>query len=92
MTLPVLKSGDLFPANSTLSAFELKTKLKSRVALWEAAGLGKQPGSLDKNMSICRGINQKAYDWALNHAEASVSELDAFLLHHLFEFGEGYPI
>lgn len=46
--------------------------MKSRVAVWEAAGLGKQDGNLDNNMSICRNVNQAAYEWALDHADPSV--------------------
>lgn len=35
--------------------------------------MGKQnSGKTDMNMSICRDINQLAYDWALNNADPSV--------------------
>ena len=52
-----------------LSALELRAKIKSRVAAWEAAGLGNQPGSVDKNNTICREINEHALSWALANAD-----------------------
>lgn len=73
VTMPVLKSGDLFPssANSTpLSAFELKVKFKSRQALWDASGVGGSSAS-DANLTVCKEINQKAYEWALANAGAA---------------------
>jgi len=75
LTMPILKAGDLFPNSSSapVSAFELRSKMKSRQASWEAAGLGKQDDSkTDKNNNMCKAINQAAYDWALQHADASV--------------------
>eukprot|EP00656_Telonema_subtile_P021149 TRINITY_DN2218_c0_g1_i1.p1 TRINITY_DN2218_c0_g1~~TRINITY_DN2218_c0_g1_i1.p1 ORF type:complete len:497 (-),score=100.11 TRINITY_DN2218_c0_g1_i1:145-1635(-) len=75
LTMPVLKAGHLFPnASSTpVSAFELKSKMKSREAVWEAAGFGPQDDSkTDKNNSMCKVVNQAAYDWALAHADPSV--------------------
>lgn len=77
LTLPVSKAGDLFPNKSAapLSFYEFKTKLKSRVASWEAAGLGAQSGDLDtKNNTMCRAVNEEAYAWALSNAEESVRE------------------
>jgi len=71
VTMPVLKAGDLFPGNTTLSAIELKTKFKSREAVWtaiEASG----SSTADQNNSICQLINERAYAWALANAEASV--------------------
>lgn len=70
LTMPVLKSGDLFPDNATVSAYEMKAKIKSRQVIWEAAGLGKQ--DKDNNLTFCQTINEKAYAWALEHAEPSV--------------------
>jgi len=74
LTMPVLKAGDLFPnaSSAPLSAFELRTKLKSRKVTWESAGLGKQDSSVDDNMTICRDVNQAAYDWAIAHADPSI--------------------
>jgi len=73
LTMPVYKAGDLFPNASSqpLSAIELRSKLKSRTAVWEAAGLD-APSSVDSNLTFCKDINQLAYDWALQHAESSV--------------------
>lgn len=79
VTMPVLKAGDLFPAsNPPLSAYELKTKFKSREAIWKAAAGGGSPKD-DKNYTICKSINQAAYDWALAHADPLVKQrfLDA---------------
>lgn len=73
LTMPVPGGGALFP-NATsppLSALEMRAKLKSRQTLWEAAGLS-PPSSVDKNNSVCREINQAAWDWALAHAEPTV--------------------
>lgn len=75
VTMPIYKAGDLFPNASAapLSAFEMRTKLKSRQAVWESAGLGPQDsGKTDKNMTMCRAVNELAYVWALQHADASV--------------------
>ena len=77
LTLPVSKAGDLFPNKSAapLSFYEFKTKLKSRVAAWEAAGLGAQSADLDKkNNTMCRAVNEEAWAWALSNAEESVRE------------------
>ena len=77
LTMNVNGSGSLFP-NATdppLSALELRTKMKSRKILWEAAGLGTQSGDVDKkNMTICRRANQMAWDWAMDNAAADVAE------------------
>merc|ERR1719326_1887742 len=80
LTMPISKAGDLFPDESAppLSAFELRAKIKSRQVLWEAAGLT-PPAGIDKNQSVCRAINQAAYDWALGHADSAVRA--TFLAH-----------
>jgi hypothetical protein len=75
LTMNVNGSGTLFPNASSppLSALELRTKMKSRKIIWEAAGLGKQSGDVDKkNMTLCKEANQMAWDWALENADASV--------------------
>ena len=82
LTMPVPKAGALFPnaSSAPLSVFELRTKLKSRQVTWETAGLGKQSSDVDKkNLTICRDVNQAAYDWALAHADATVKA--QFLAH-----------
>ena len=72
VTQSVVKSGDLFPANvTTLSAFELKTKVKSRQAVWQKAGLGSGSDALDKVPNLCKDVNQKAYEWALANADTA---------------------
>lgn len=71
----VLQAGDLFPEDAVvLSAFELKTKFKSRQAIWERAGLGKGTPDLDQGTNQCKEINEQAYQWALDNAEPSVRE------------------
>ena len=74
LSMDVHHSDSLFPENvsAPLSAFELKTKLKSRAEVYAAAGVNATNGDVDKNTTMCRSVNQAAYDWALNHAEASV--------------------
>ena len=37
----------------------------------QAAGATATP-SVDKNMSMCRSVNERAYDWALSHADPTV--------------------
>lgn len=74
VTMPVLKAGPLFPFNNTLSAYELKTKVKSRQAIWAQAGLGPGSPALDKNASLCKDVNQLAYDWALDNADPTVRD------------------
>jgi hypothetical protein len=76
VSMAILKAGDLFPSDeSVLSAFELRTKFKSRQATWERAGFGSGTDELDQGTNVCRDINQQAYDWALANAEPSVREL-----------------
>ena len=75
LTMNVNGSGVLFPNASAppLSALELRTKMKSRQTLWEAAGLGKQSVDVDKkNLTLCRAANQLAWDWAMSNADADV--------------------
>jgi hypothetical protein len=76
LTMSVNGSGTLFPNASAappLSALELRTKMKSRKIIWEAAGLGKQSGDVDKkNMTLCKRANQMAWDWALTNADSDV--------------------
>lgn len=56
LTMNVNGSGNLFPNTSSvpLSALELRTKMKSRKIIWEAAGLGKQSGDVDKKNQILK--------------------------------------
>ena len=75
LTMNVNGSGTLFPnaSDMPLSALELRTKMKSRQILWEAAGLGKQSGDIDKkNMTLCKNANQMAWDWAMSNADPAV--------------------
>ena len=73
VTQPVLKAGELFPADAVvLSAFEFKTKFKSRQAIWSEAGLGKGTEDLDQGTNNCKLINEQSYQWALENAEPSV--------------------
>lgn len=70
-----------------VTASEYRTKLKSREALQQQAGLkGVNFTETDKlNSETCRKINQAAYDWALS--KASPKALDRFKKHgQPFEF------
>jgi hypothetical protein len=71
VTMPIYDSRDsldtgLYPITAT----EFRTKLKSRQAVWEAAGAtGVNYTATDRyNTSICQAINQAAYNWALSKA------------------------
>lgn len=72
VSMPIYDSKDtlldtgLYP----VTASEYRTKLKSRQAIWEAAGITNVDfESVDKkNVSICKSINQAAYEWALENA------------------------
>jgi hypothetical protein len=66
-------SGSLFPngTGAPLSAYELRTKMKSRTTLYKAVGL-KPSANVDKNLTICRRANEEAWGWAMQNAEASV--------------------
>ncbi|CAE8740723.1 unnamed protein product [Polarella glacialis] len=77
LTMPVVKAGDLWPsalASRPLSAFELRSKLKSKEAYWSKAGVAGAGGSLDQNMSLCADINRAALQWAVEHAETGVAK------------------
>jgi hypothetical protein len=71
VTMPVYDSKDnldtgLYPT----TASELRTKLKSREAVWQQAGIVKvNYSATDRyNTSICQSINQAALDWAMKNA------------------------
>ena len=50
--------------SAPLSAFELRTKLKSRTSAWEAAGVpAKDTKGIDNNLTVCSAINAAAYNW-----------------------------
>jgi hypothetical protein len=84
VTQPVLKAGDLFPEDAViLSAFEFKTKFKSRQAIWSRAGLGEGTEDLDQGTNNCKLINEQSYQWALENAEPSVRQT-------FEEYGEPY--
>jgi hypothetical protein len=71
VTMPVYDSKDgldtgLYPT----TASELRTKLKSREAVWQQAGItGVNYSAVDRyNTSLCQSINQAALDWAMANA------------------------
>lgn len=73
VTMPIYDSKDsldtgLYPVTAT----EFRTKLKSRQAVWQAAGATNVDFNASDftNASICQAINQEALDWALGHASA----------------------
>jgi hypothetical protein len=75
VTMPLVKPGDLWPAETAsapLSALELRTKLKSKEAVWTSAGVPGASSALDDSVTLCRDINQAALDWAVERAEAAV--------------------
>jgi hypothetical protein len=74
VTMPVLKDGDVWPSGKSapLSAFEFKTKFKSREAVRSKVGDPTSSSDLDNVNDMCKNINQAAFDWALAHAEDSV--------------------
>jgi hypothetical protein len=77
VTMPVLKAGDLWPqsnASQPLSAFELKTKFKSKEAIYTNAHVSGAGPDLDKSNTFCADINKAAYNWALSNAEPSVQQ------------------
>ena len=61
---------DMMNTGGAIAATELRTKLKSRQASWQAAGaINVDYNVTDKaNASICQSINQAALDWALANA------------------------
>lgn len=66
-------SGSLFPngTGAPLSAYELRTKMKSRTTLYKAIGVKPGP-NVDKNLTLCRLANEEAWSWALKNADPSV--------------------
>lgn len=76
LTMPFLKPGELWadlPATAQpVSALEMRSKLKSVEATWEAAQVPGASGKLDDNYTACAAINQAALDWALANAEKTV--------------------
>ena len=50
------------------SASEMRVKLKSRQAVMEAAGYRNVDFNTSDGASLCKTINQAAYDWALKNA------------------------
>lgn len=77
VTEPLAKAGDLWPQTATskpLSVMELRTKLKSKEAVYTSAAVPGASSDLDKSVRICADINEAAYEWALNHAGASVRQ------------------
>lgn len=79
VTMPIYEDGDPWHRESyvddgltPISAKEFRTKLKSRQAMWQAAGF---PDSItsdvdktDGSLEICKSINQASYDWAMSNA------------------------
>ena len=53
---------------ASISAWEMRVKLKSRQAMWEAAGLKADFKALDGPLTLCKEINQASLDWALANA------------------------
>lgn len=47
------------------SASEIRSKMSSRQAIFQAAGKGKQDFNKTDGSSLCKVINQAAYDWAV---------------------------
>jgi hypothetical protein len=66
-------SGSLFPngTGAPLSAYELRTKMKSRTTLYKAVGVKPGP-NVDKNLTLCRQANEEAWAWATKNADPSV--------------------
>jgi len=66
-------SGSLFPngTGAPLSAYELRTKMKSRTTLYKAVGVKPGP-NVDKNLTLCRSANEQAWSWAIKNADPSV--------------------
>ncbi|KAK3258049.1 hypothetical protein CYMTET_32889 [Cymbomonas tetramitiformis] len=79
VTMPIYEDGDPWHRESyvddgltPISAKEFRTKLKSRQAMWQAAGFSdditKDIEKTDGSLEICKSINQASYDWALSSA------------------------
>lgn len=61
----------------SVSALEMRVKLKSRQAFWQSAGIwNANYTQTDLNETRCAAINQAAYDWA--KSRASKTSLDRF--------------
>jgi len=71
VTMPMYESGDdnddFFTAVTTL---EMRTKLKSREALWDIVGDTVASSNQTDGTSICQQINQASLEWALATAGA----------------------
>lgn len=76
LTMPYMKPGALWadlPASAQpVSALEMRAKLKSVEAIWDAAKVPGASSKLDDNYTACAAINQAALDWALANAEKTV--------------------
>lgn len=68
VTMPIYKDTE-DDGSSPLAAFEYRTKLKSRQAMWQAAGMAANDvNATDGSLSICRGINEASLQYALKKA------------------------
>jgi len=81
VTMPILDKGDSLDTGlAPVSASEFRTKLKSRQAVWQTAGVPEDEVPFNVtdryNTSICQSINALAYEWAL--ASASPVALKRF--------------
>lgn len=72
VTMPVYKEDDTTDMGiDPLSAYEFRTKLKSRQAMWQAVGLdASDVNATDGSLALCRAINQASWDWALKTASS----------------------
>jgi len=59
---------------ASISAYEQRVKLKSRQAMWQAAGLEANFSETDAPLTRCKEINQAALDWATKTAGAKTME------------------
>jgi len=58
-----------------IAAYELKTKLKSRQAMYQAVGLpADNMDDFDKNMTLCREINEASFSYAFNKLPSSAQQ------------------
>ncbi|KAL1522457.1 hypothetical protein AB1Y20_017445 [Prymnesium parvum] len=79
VTMPVLDAlENLDTGLVPISAAEFRSKLKSRQAFWQKAGLPPSAvppfETLDlHNTSMCREVNQAAYEWALRTASPAAT-------------------
>jgi len=68
VTMPVYQD-DVDNGMNAVGAYEYRTKMKSRQAMWQAAGMDASDiNKLDGNLTLCRDTNQLAWDYALKHA------------------------